>query len=144
MAQPIPFDTQQVFIGGQWRPSEGGHTLPLENPSDGSLLAQIARGGAADIDAAVAAARAALDGGEWGRLSATERGRILGVMGRKVLEQVDALAQLEALDVGKPLKQGRADAIALARYLEFYGGAADKVHGETLPYQSGFTALTWR
>ena len=54
------------------------------------------------------------------------------------------LARLEALDVGKPLKQGRADAVALARYLEFYGGAADKVHGETLPFQNGYTALTLR
>ena len=54
-------------------------------------------------------------------------------MGRKVLEHVDELARLEALDVGKPLKQGRADAVALARYLEFYGGAADKVHGRDDP-----------
>src|SRR5438045_2527544 len=53
-------------------------------------------------------------------------------------------ARRAALAVGKPLKQGRADAVALARYLEFYGGAADKVHGETLPYQAGYTALTWR
>jgi aldehyde dehydrogenase (NAD+) len=144
MPSSIPFDTQQVFIAGHWRAASEGKTLPLENPSDGSLLASIARGGAADIDAAVTAARAVLDGGEWGRMSATERGRVLGAMGRKVLEQVELLAHLEALDVGKPLKQGRADAIALARYLEFYGGAADKVHGETLPYQAGFTALTWR
>jgi aldehyde dehydrogenase (NAD+) len=77
-------------------------------------------------------------------MSSTDRGRVLSAMGRKVLEQVDLLAHLEALDVGKPLKQGRADAVALARYLEFYGGAADKVHGQTLPYQTGFTALTWR
>ena len=61
-----------------------------------------------------------------------------------MLENVELLARLEALDVGKPLKQGRADAIALARYLEFYGGAADKVHGETLPFQDGYTALTLR
>ena len=140
---PIPFDTQQVFIGGQWQTSAEGKTLPLENPSDGSMLAAIARGTAADVDAAVKAARGAI-GGEWGRMSATERGRVLSAMGRKVLEQVDLLANLEALDVGKPVKQGRADAVALARYLEFYGGAADTVHGETLPCQSGFSAFTWR
>ena len=52
---------------------------------------------------------------------------------RIVLDEADELARLEALDVGKPLKQARADALALARYLEFYGGAADKVHGETHP-----------
>jgi aldehyde dehydrogenase (NAD+) len=65
-------------------------------------------------------------------------------MSALVLEQADELARLEALDVGKPLKQGRADAVALARYLEFYGGAADKVHGDTIPFANGYTALTLR
>ena len=139
----IPFDTRLLCSGGAWRAAAGGETLALTNPSDGSELARIARGGAADIDAAVSAAQSALDG-DWGRLTAAERGRLLGAIGRKVLENVELLAMLEALDVGKPLKQGRADAIALARYLEFYGGAADKVHGETLPFQNGYTALTLR
>jgi len=143
MRETLPFVTDEVFIGGRWRAPSGGQTLPLANPSDGSTLTEIARGGADDVDAAVAAAQAALDG-EWGRLTAAERGRLLGAMGRKVLEHVDELARLEALDVGKPVKQGRADAVALARYLEFYGGAADKVMGETIPYLNGYTALTWR
>ncbi len=69
-----------------------------------------------------------------GRLSAIERGRILQAIGRKVLDNVELLARLEVHDVGKPLKQARADAVALARYCEFYGGAADKVHGETMPF----------
>jgi aldehyde dehydrogenase (NAD+) len=142
MAQ-IPFDTTQVFIGGRWRAGSGGETLPLLNPSDGSLLASIARGNAADVDAAVQAAQAAL-GGDWGRHSAAERGRVLTKMSALVLTQVNELARLEALDVGKPLKQGRADALALARYLEFYGGAADKVHGETIPFANGYTAFTLR
>ncbi|HJV95597.1 MAG TPA: aldehyde dehydrogenase family protein, partial [Albitalea sp.] len=144
MAPELPFDTRQLFIGGHWRVAASGETVTLENPSDGSVLAQVARGMSADIDAAVAAARRALDDGEWGRMSPTERGRVLSAIGARVLEQVEMLAQLEALDVGKPLKQGRADAIALARYLEFYGGAADKVHGQTLPYQTGYTVLTLR
>ncbi len=143
MAQTIPFDTSQVFIGGHWRAGAGAQTLALHNPSDGTLLAAIARGTAADIDAAVLAAQAALDG-PWGALTATERGRVLMKMSAAVLEQVDELARLEALDVGKPLRQGRADAVALARYLEFYGGAADKVLGETIPFIQGYTALTLR
>jgi aldehyde dehydrogenase (NAD+) len=139
----IPFDTTQVFIGGAWRAGASGRTLPLLNPSDGAALADIARGGAADVDAAVVAAQAALDGA-WGALTAAERGRILLRMSAAVLAQADELARLEALDVGKPLKQGRADAVALARYLEFYGGAADKVHGETIPFANGYTAFTLR
>ena len=148
--KPIPFVTDRVLIGGEWRPPSGGGTLALEDPSEGTELARIARGGAADIDAAVSAARAALDGAgsggtpSWGSLSATERGRILAEVGRRVLDNVDLLASLEVRDVGKPLKQARADAVALARYCEFYGGAADKVHGETLPFAAGYTALTLR
>ena len=72
----IPFDSSGVFIDGVWRACASGETLPLFNPSDGTLLAQIARGTAADIDAAVAAAQAALDGA-WGALTAAERGRVL-------------------------------------------------------------------
>ena len=91
----------------------------------------------------MAAAQAALDG-EWGRLTATERGRALMRLSHRVLAAADDLARLEALDVGKPLKQAKADALALARYLEFYAGAADKVMGETIPFAAGFTALTLR
>ncbi len=143
MAERVPFVTHQTFIGGRWRDAASGQRLPLLNPSDGSALAEIARGSADEVDAAVRAAQAARDG-EWGRLTAAERGRALMAMGRKVLERADELARLEALDVGKPLRQGRADALALARYLEFYGGAADKIGGETIPYLNGYTALTWR
>jgi aldehyde dehydrogenase (NAD+) len=139
----IPFDSSGVFVAGVWRACASAETLPLFNPSDGTLLAQIARGAAGDIDAAVAAAQAALDGA-WGRLSAAERGRVLLRMSAAVLEQADELARLEALDVGKPFKQGRADAVALARYLEFYGGAADKLMGETIPFANGYTAFTLR
>ncbi len=137
------FDPSLVLVGGRWRPASRGGTLPLVNPSDGSELARIARGSAEDVDAAVSAAQAALDGA-WGALAAAERGRILLKLSALVLAQADELARLEALDVGKPLKQGRADALALARYLEFYGGAADKVHGETIPFAAGYTALTLR
>ena len=143
----IPFPTSDLLIDGRWRPGSTGETLALEDPSDGSELARIARGGADDVDAAVAAARAALESGaagSWGRMSAVERGRVLATIGQKVLENVELLARLEVHDVGKPLRQARADAVALARYCEFYGGAADKVHGETLPFAAGYTALTLR
>ena len=140
---PLLGATNHVFIGGHWRDGSSRETLALHNPSDASLLARIARGNAADIDAAVVAAQAALDG-EWGRCTAAERGRALMKLSQRVLAAVDDLARLEALDVGKPLKQARADALALARYLEFYGGAADKVMGETIPFAAGSTALTLR
>ena len=143
MSLPLWFDPALCLIGGQWRPAASGDTLALVNPSDGSELARIARGGAEDIDAAVAAAHAAR-AGAWGAMTATERGRVLTRIGQMVMDRVDDLAALEAADVGKPLTQAKADAVALARYMEFYGGAADKVMGETIPYLDGYTVYTLR
>jgi len=135
--------TDQIFIGGNWQQCASGETLSLINPSTGEALCNIARGKAADIDLAVQAAEQARQG-EWGSLTAVERGRLLTRLGIAVLEVADTLATIEALDVGKPLTQAKADAIALARYCEYYGGAADKVHGETLPYMDGYTVYTLR
>ncbi|WP_308917505.1 aldehyde dehydrogenase family protein [Jannaschia sp. LMIT008] len=135
------FDPTTMLIGGTWRAARA--TLPVVDPSTGDAFAAIANGTAADVDAAVAAARAAFDGG-WGRTPAVERGRILTRLGRLVAERVDDLAWLEARDVGKPLTQARADAVALARYCEFYGGAADKVLGQTIPYLDGYTVYALR
>ena len=133
----------QMLVGGEWREAQGSATIAVVNPSDGAPLAELARGGAEDVDAAVRAAQAA-QAGEWGRMPAFERGRILARIGQLALDRVEALAELEARDVGKPLRQARADALALARYFEFYGGAADKVHGATIPYLPGYTVLTLR
>ena len=133
----------EVLIGGEWRPPLGGESLPVVDPSDGGTFGALARGTAEDVDAAVDAAHAALEG-PWGRMTAAERGRLLARLGAAILEDSDTLAALEARDTGKPLAQGRADIVAAARYFEFYGGAADKVHGQTLPYQAGMTVLTLR
>ncbi|WP_171101646.1 aldehyde dehydrogenase family protein [Ruegeria sp. HKCCD7255] len=143
MTQQPWFDPSLCLIGGDWVPARSGQLLALINPSDGGEICQIARGSSDDIDAAVVAARSTMNG-EWGRMTALERGRILTRLGQLVLDRVEALAALEALDVGKPLTQARADAIALARYCEFYGGAADKVMGETIPYLDGYTVYTLR
>ncbi|MCX7644487.1 MAG: aldehyde dehydrogenase family protein [Rhodobacteraceae bacterium] len=135
------YPAEQLFIGGAWR--EAARHLPVEDPSTGEEIGRIARGTAADIDAAVAAAEAAR-AGAWGRATAAERGRVLSRIGQLVQARAEALARIEAADVGKPLSQARADALALARYLEFYGGAADKVMGETIPYLEDYTVYTLR
>ena len=127
------------LIGGRW--TEPAATIEVIDPSDGAPFARIGRGGAAEIDAAVNAAHTALDGA-WGRLTATERGRLLSRLADLIVRDAERLAQLESRDVGKPIRQARADAAACARYFEFYGGAADKVMGDTIPYQDGYTVFT--
>ena len=92
-------------------------------------ICDIARSGNEDVERAVGAARAAL-AGDWGRMSATDRGRILHRIGEGVLKNIDLLAELEARDVGKPLKQARADVEALAR-----------CSNSTVPQPTRFTAI---
>src|SRR5690606_24049931 len=109
----------QHFINGRWVPASSGTTLPVIDPSTGEQFETLARGTEEDIDRAVVSARAAL-GGEWGKRTAAERGRILLDMSRLILEDTDALAALEARDTGKPISQARNDIIVTARYCEFY------------------------
>ncbi len=140
---PVWFDIDKCYIDGRWVAPSTGQYLPLEDPSRGVEVGRIARGGAADVDAAVAAAERAL-AGPWGKLTAAERGRLMLKLSHLIIARADDLARIEALDVGKPLKQAKADALAMARYMEFYGGAADKIMGETIPYLDGYTVYTLR
>tara|TARA_B100000989_G_scaffold2508_1_gene1695 strand:+ start:11119 stop:12585 length:1467 start_codon:yes stop_codon:yes gene_type:complete len=137
----IWFDPQKCFIDGVWQDPNSNNYLPLLNPSSGKEICRIARCSDQDVNLAVSAARHSLDG-EWGQFTALERGRILQKIGSLVKDKIDLLSKIESIDVGKPLSQSKADAIALARYLEFYSGAADKIHGETIPYQNGYTVYT--
>ncbi len=132
---------EQLFIGGKWQSAAA--TIPVEDPSTGDTIGTLGAGQAGDIDAAVKAAQAAL-AGPWGKATAAERGRLLAKISKAVEAQADMLAALEARDVGKPLKQARSDVTALARYLEFYAGAADKLHGQTIPFLADYTVYTLR
>lgn len=136
----LSFNPSLCFINGKWIQPHRGKFIELTNPSSGKILCKISRGSSEDIDHAVKAAQ----NSDWVHSTALERGRVLLKMSQMVLNEVELLAELEANDVGKPLTQARGDAIALARYLEFYGGASDKIHGETIPYLKGYTVYTLR
>jgi aldehyde dehydrogenase (NAD+) len=142
---PLPAITTPAahFIANRWSAAATGATLPMVDPSDGQPFAAIAYGTAEDVDRAVAAAAHARDG-LWGRMAPAEKGRLLARLGHAILDHAEELALIEARDCGKPLRQARADVAACARYFEFYGGASDKLHGETIPYPAGYTVLTWR
>ncbi|NMM77581.1 aldehyde dehydrogenase family protein [Acidovorax sp. SRB_24] len=134
---------QLNFIANASMASASGRTLAVLDPSDGQPFDELQRSNAQDIDQAVHAARQCFDA-VWLKTSAAERGRLLMRLSHKVAEHAEELAAIEQRDCGKPTKQARADALALARYFEFYAGACDKLHGETLPYQDGYSVLTWR
>ncbi len=121
-----------------------GKRIDVLSPSDGKVFASIPAAGEADVDIAVRAARRAFDEGPWSRMPAVERGRCLTRLFHLVEKHGDELAALESRDTGKPIRQGKADVIGAMRYYEFYGGACDKIHGDTIPFLDGYTALTLR
>jgi acyl-CoA reductase-like NAD-dependent aldehyde dehydrogenase len=121
------------LIGGARAPSAEGRTFTTEDPSTGRPIAEVAHGGAQDVDRAVAAARLALEG-KWGSMSAAKRERQLLRLAELLEENADELAQLEALDNGKPVKLARGVDVRLAvEHLRYYAGWPTKIVGETIP-----------
>ena len=134
---------QLNYIANTAVPSSSGRTIAVIDPSDGEVFDEIQRSGAGDIDMAVQAARHCFDTA-WSQLSAAERGRLLMRLAASVAGHAEELTDIEMRDCGKPVKQAKADVAALVRYFEFYAGAADKLHGDTIPYQNGYSVMTWR
>jgi aldehyde dehydrogenase (NAD+) len=130
------------WIDGRPHQAQDGARLDVICPSDGKIFASIPRCRFADVDLAVRSARKAFEAGRWRRMSALERGRILMRFSELITAQAEALAALEAKDVGKVIKSTRFDVGILARYLEFYGTGVDKLLGSTIPTIVGLTALT--
>ncbi|PHP66275.1 aldehyde dehydrogenase [Zhengella mangrovi] len=132
------------IIDGKRVDAVSGERIDVVCPSDGKPFATIPASGETDVDRAVAAARRAFDQGPWSRMPAVERGRLLTRLFHLVEQNGDELAAMESRDTGKPVRQGKADVTATMRYYEFYGGAGDKIHGDTIPFLDGYTALTLR
>jgi aldehyde dehydrogenase (NAD+) len=137
-------DRKQLFINGEWRDAAGGKTIDVVNPATEEVIAAVASAEKTDVDAAVAAARAALDG-PWGKLSARERGRLIWKIGERLLERADEIARLETLHNGKPIFESRQIEIpAAAECFQYFAGWADKIHGETVPVKGNYLTYTLR
>jgi phenylacetaldehyde dehydrogenase len=133
---------RQLFINGQWTEAASGKTFETPNPATGDVLAHVAEGDAEDINRAVQAARTAFDEGPWGRMTPSERGRIIWRIGDLILEHAEELAQLESLDNGKPYAVALAADVPLAADLFHYmAGWATKIEGNSInisvPYMPG-------
>ncbi|MEM9585463.1 MAG: aldehyde dehydrogenase [Pseudomonadota bacterium] len=122
----------QMLINGAWVDASDGGRFDSLNPATGAVWASVPEATAADVDAAVAAAEAALSGA-WGAMTPTARGKCLRRLGDLLAENSEAIGRVETTDTGKMFSETAWQATYIAEYLHFYAGAADKIHGETLP-----------
>ncbi len=137
-------DQKKLLIDNEWRDADGRKTMDVVNPATEEVIASVAAAGKSDVDAAVAAARAAFNG-PWGKMSARERGRLVSRLADRLMEKADDVARLETLHNGKPIFESRQIEIPLAaECLEYYAGWADKVMGETIPVRGNFLTYTLR
>ncbi len=133
-----------LYIGGEWRAASSGARFKTLNPADGSLLGEIASAERSDVDAAVQAGQAAMDGA-WGRMAASDRGKLLWKLGDRMMECADELAALESADTGKPISEARMFDVPLsADCFHYYAGLATKIEGSTIPVRGPFLAYTLR
>jgi len=133
----------RLFINGEWRDAAGGKVFEAINPATGEVLTQVAEASAADVDAAVIAARKVFDdvAGPWRKISTSERGRLLWRIADAVERNIDEIAELETLDNGKPIFESRyVDMPMVVDVLRYYAGWATKIHGETVnSFENAFT-----
>jgi acyl-CoA reductase-like NAD-dependent aldehyde dehydrogenase len=122
-----------MILGGERVVSLDGATDDVIEPATGAPMAEVARGGADDARRAVDVAAEAFDSGAWPRLSARERGRVLTKASFAIRERQDELAVLEARNGGKPITAARGEIDIVANVFEYWGGAANKIFGETIP-----------
>src|ERR1035438_8034476 len=115
----------QMLIDGKWVAAKSGKTFPVEDPATEEIIAHVPAGDKADIDLAVAAARRAFETGPWSRISPAARQRLVWSLGDLLERHADELAELEALDNGKPVTNARRDdvggSIEMFRYLAGVG-----------------------
>jgi acyl-CoA reductase-like NAD-dependent aldehyde dehydrogenase len=133
----------RMFINGERAWARSGATFAAIDPATAEAFATVAQGDKGDVDSAVRAARAAFEGG-WAGLPPLRRVRILNRLAGLLRERSREFAELESLDVGKPLRQAEDDVAAAAGYFEFFAGVADKVFGSSIPLGAGFVDFTLR
>ncbi len=133
----------QLFIGGQWVPSQSGKTFETINPATEEVIASVAEGDAVDVDLAAKAARKAFESGPWSTMDARDRGRLMNKLADLIEEEGDELAALESLDNGKPIRDAKAADLPLTiDALRYYAGYADKIHGQTIPVRGNYFCYT--
>ena len=132
----------KMFINGKWVDSRSAQRIPDVNPSTEEIITGVPRGNAADIDSAVQAAQSAYEGA-WSEITPAERGQMIYRLAEAILAARQELAELETMDVGKPIRDSLGDINGVAETLKYNAGAADKLQGDTIPLGNQFVDFTW-
>jgi acyl-CoA reductase-like NAD-dependent aldehyde dehydrogenase len=134
-----------LFINGEFLPAASGKRFATVNPATGETIAEVAEAGPADLDRAVAAARAAFESGPWASMKPRQRGRILTRAAELLLSRVEEFGRVETLDNGKPIfEAAKIDMPAAAECLAYFGEYADKLYGDTFPGRKDAFLMTLR
>ncbi|GEM29583.1 aldehyde dehydrogenase [Nocardia neocaledoniensis NBRC 108232] len=121
-----------LLIDGAWVPAAAGSTFEVVDPGTEEVVGRVAEASAADVDAAVAAARRAFDEERWLRLSSTQRGVVLWRVAELIEARSEELARLESLDVGVPVSQAKPMVAEAVNQFRYFAGWADKIQGTTV------------
>src|SRR5437588_4980392 len=135
---------EHFVLGGEGVPAADGKSFAVIEPGSGQSFAEVAEAGPEDVELAVQRAYWAFEQGRWARLSATDRGRILLQAAALVRERLEDIAVIEARNAGKPIRDARGEVALVAAVLEYWGGAANKISGETIPVQDAGLEVTLR
>jgi betaine-aldehyde dehydrogenase len=137
-------DTASLYINGEFVRAESSATLDVIDPSTSTVIGRVPDATAADVDRAVAAARAAFDLGAWSTTTAQDRGRVLFKLAQAVRDRAGELAELETRNTGKPIVESEYDIADVATCFEYYGGLATKIHGDVVPVPDNAMSLALR
>jgi betaine-aldehyde dehydrogenase len=132
-----------IAIDGD-RLAGGGPSTVIINPASGAPIAEVAAADSGDVDRAVQVAARRFDDGVWRKASPRDRRAVLRRIADYIRRDLDRLADLESRNVGKPISAARGEIGAVATTFDFYAGATDKVHGQTIPSHAAGTLLTFR
>ena len=135
---------EYLVLGGERVPAAYGKSFAVIEPGSGKPFAEVAEAGPEDVERAMQAAYRAFEQGRWPRLSATDRGRILLQAATLVRERLEDIATIEARNAGKPMRDARGEVALVAAVLEYWGGAANKIFGESIPVQDSGLEITLR
>ena len=136
--------TYDYFVNGKWTSGSSAERFELRNPATDEIIGKIPRAGKEDVNEAVEVARKAFESSAWHEMEQTKRGKILMQIATLMRQNFEDIAKLETLNQGKPIRESKGDVAWAIRAFEYWGGAADKIQGETIPVTPNRLTYTLR